>query len=155
MPQLELVVCVEVLQGALGVVELRLDVVACTPPNQFRSHGVFSLKPAPTTQPALWSSGPPVMVLDLGCRPVPPIVSRIDVMVGRHDLGRTPSLVNTQVAHDVGDLEAAVSTGTVGATEGSSERTAGPPARRPPTSCVLRGASAAIVAEKPLPNCAV
>ena len=41
-------------------------------------------------------------------------------MVGSHDLGRTPSLVNTQVAHDVGDLEAAVSTGTVGATEGSS-----------------------------------
>ena len=62
-------------------------------------------------------------------------------MVGRHDLGRTPSLVNTQVAHDVGDLEAAVSTGTVVAAEGSDDR---PPAvgqappRRPPRADDLR-----------------
>ena len=54
-------------------------------------------------------------------------------MVGRHDLRRTPSLVNTQVAHDVGGLEAAVSTGTVVATEGNP----------PPTKTACRLASAA------------
>ena len=84
-------------------------------------------------------------------------------MVGSHDLRRTPSLVNTQVAHYVGDLEAAVSTGSVGAPEGTDDlchRTARQEGRQraredSPMICVLRGASAAIVAEKPLPNWAV
>ena len=72
-------------------------------------------------------------------------------MQGAHDLGRTPGLVDAQVGDKVRRLEAAIATGrrrrrrpeNSAGTEGSV------------MICVLRGASAAIVADKPLPNWAV
>ena len=71
-------------------------------------------------------------------------------MQGAHDLGRTPSLVDAQVGHNVGGLEAAVfvawdtcNSRYEGATENGTV---------PSIIKVLRGASTAIVPDKPLPN---
>ena len=41
------------------------------------------------------------------------IVSRVDFVQGAHDLGRAPSLVNTQVGDDVWNLPAAIATEAV------------------------------------------
>ena len=76
-------------------------------------------------------------------------------MQGAHDLGRTPSLVDTQVGDDVGGLEAAIAPASVSAAEGSVSEPHGSASCQRLMICVLRGASAEIVAEKPLPNCAV
>ena len=94
----------DVPQRALGVVHLRLEVVALA-----EERSVFSLKPPPITQPSL-SSGWPLASASEATASAK-VVRRIDVMQGAHDLGRTPSLVDAQVGHNVGSLEAAVAVG--------------------------------------------
>ena len=54
------------------------------------------------------------------------VVARTDLMQGTHDLGRTPSLVDTQVGDDVRHLLTLLVPATVGSEQCSAKQTSGP-----------------------------
>ena len=70
-----------------------------------------------------------------------------------HDLGRTPSLVDAEIADNVRCLEATIGTGEGRIARNAPDDVAVRTGSR--SICVMRRISAASVADKPLPNCAV
>ena len=147
----------DVLQCTLGIVDLGLEVVARADHRRIQLEAAADRK-APLfvgVTTAFWgrrNGGGGVEV-----------IRRVDLVPGSGDLSRTPSLVDAQIGDDVRSLEAAVtSTCRAAATSEGTEppgeaadAVGSAPATGAPMSCVRRGSSAAIEAEKPLPNCAV
>src|SRR5262249_14841015 len=96
----------DVSQRALGVVDLRLEVVALPAAKPVEEPWRIQLETG--------ANHPAELLIRMTADQAPHraaiagIVDRIDLMQGAHDLGRTPSLVDTQIGDDVGSLEAAV-----------------------------------------------
>src|SRR4029077_5429442 len=88
----------DITECALRVIHLRLEVVALT------DHRSVQLDTGTNGKTQF------IIGVTFG-RAQRGVIDTVDLMQGAHDLGRTPSLIDAQVGHNVGGLEASIATG--------------------------------------------